>query len=219
MQIEQQDQNSTPTEKKNHLPIPSLPKRNDDLRNHDAIVDLTTNLLKLQISQNNQKLCLYSIHLEPELDRNNYSLYAIIQRQIDVELSNHFTQRCFSGYNLFASSENPPDFVQIQAKVKNCHYNVKFTKVGDMDLNTITDFDGVNQKKKSFFEKVIKDIMLKNRNTIKFGDDRTIVKLGDKNMLNPDPEQKSKETIYKGFYTSAQITENAIKGLVPDLFS
>ena len=216
MQTEQQDQNSNSKEK-NHLPIPSLPKRNDDLRNQDAIVDLTTNLLKLQISQNNQKLCLYSVHLEPELDRNNYSLYAIIQRQIDVELSNHFTQRCFSGYNLFASSENPPDFVQIQAKVKNCDYNVKFTKVGDMDLNTITDFDGVNQKKKSFFEKVIKDIMLKNRNTIKFGDDRTIVKLGDKNMLNPDPEQKSKETIYKGFYTSAQITENGLFLLVSNV--
>lgn len=216
MQTEQQDQNSNQKEK-NHLPIPSLPKRNEDLRNQDAIVDLTTNLLKLQISQNNQKLCLYSVHLEPELDRNNYSLYAIIQRQIDVELSNHFTQRCFSGYNLFASSENPPDFVQIQAKVKNCDYNVKFTKVGDMDLNTITDFDGVNQKKKSFFEKVIKDIMLKNRNTIKFGDDRTIVKLGDKNMLNPDPEQKSKETIYKGFYTSAQITENGLFLLVSNV--
>ena len=216
MQTEQQDQNSNSKEK-NHLPIPSLPKRNDDLRNQDAIVDLTTNLLKLQISQNNQKLCLYSVHLEPELDRNNYSLYAIIQRQIDVELSNHFTQRCFSGYNLFASSENPPDFVQIQAKVKNVDYNVKFTKVGEMDLNTITDFDGVNQKKKSFFEKVIKDIMLKNRNTIKFGDDRTIVKLGDKSMLNPDPEQKSKETIYKGFYTSAQITENGLFLLVSNV--
>ena len=207
--VQQQDQNSKPKEK-NQLLVPSLPKRNDSLRIQDAIVDLTTNLLKLQISQNNQKLCLYSVHLEPELDRNNYSLYAIIQRQIDVELSNHFTQRCFSGFNLFASSENPPDFVQIQAKVKNTDYSVKFTKVGEMDLNTITDFDGVNQKKKSFFEKVIKDIMLKNRNTIKFGDDRTIVKLGDKNMLNPDPEHKSKETIYNGFYTSAQITENGL---------
>ena len=214
MQIEEE---SKKPKEKNQLPIPSRPHTNDNLRNHDALVDLTTNLLQLRISQNNQKLCLYSVHLQPELDRNNYSLYAIIQRQIDVELSNHFTQRCFSGYNLFASSENPPEFVKVQAKVKGVEYNVKFQKVGDMDLSTITDFDGENQRKKSFFEKVIKDIMLKNRNTIKFGDDRTIVKLGDKNMLNPDPDQKSKETIYKGFYTSAQITENGLFLLVSNV--
>jgi hypothetical protein len=214
MQVEPQ---SPKSKEKTQLVVPSLPHRNDFMRNHDPVVDLTTNLLKLQISQNNQKLCLYSVSLEPELDRNNYSLYAIIQRQIDVELSNHFKQRCFSGYNLFASSENPPDFIQIAAKVKGVDYNVKFSKVGEMDLTTITDFDGVNQKKKSFFEKVIKDIMLKNKNTIKFGDDRTIVKINEKNILNPDPNNKSKETIYKGFYTSAQITENGLYLLVSNV--
>ena len=215
MQIEQQQ--TQKSKERNTLPLPSLPKRNESLRNNNAIVELTTNLLKLQISQNNKKLCLYSVSLDPELDRNNYSLYAIIQRQIDVELSNHFAQRCFSGYNLFASSSNPPDSLIIQARVKEVDYNVKFTKVGDMDLSTITDFDGENQRKKSFFEKVIKDIMLKNRNTIKFGDDRTIVKLGDKNMVDPDPDRKSKETIYKGFYTSAQITENGLFLLVSNV--
>jgi aubergine-like protein len=215
MQIEQQQ--TQKSKERNTLPLPSLPKRNESLRNNNAIVELTTNLLKLQISQNNKKLCLYSVSLDPELDRNNYSLYAIIQRQIDVELSNHFAQRCFSGYNLFASSSNPPDSLMIQAKVKDVDYNVKFTKVGEMDLSTITDFDGENQRKKSFFEKVIKDIMLKNRNTIKFGDDRTIVKLGDKNMIDPDPDRKSKETIYKGFYTSAQITENGLFLLVSNV--
>ena len=188
MQVEQQNQKS---KARTHLIIPSLPQRNESIRNHDPIVDLTTNLLKLQISQNNQKLCLYSVALEPELDRNNYSLYAIIQRQIDVELSNHFTQRCFSGYNLFASSENPPDFVNIQALVKGVEYNVKFSKVGDMDLSTITDFDGVNQKKKSFFEKVIKDIMLKNRNTIKFGDDRQFTK-----VFIPQPKLQKMDFFY-----------------------
>ena len=214
MKVESQ---SPKSKEKTQLVVPPLPHRNESLRNHDPVVDLTTNLLKLQISQNNQKLCLYSVSLDPELDRNNYSLYAIIQRQIDVELSNHFKQRCFSGYNLFASSENPPDFIQIAAKVKGADYNVKFTKVGEMDLSTITDFDGVNQKKKSFFEKVIKDIMLKNKNTIKFGDDRTIVKLADKNMVDPDPNNKTNETIYKGFYTSAQITENGLYLLVSNV--
>jgi len=214
MQIEQD--NLKPN-RNNRLALPSLPKKNDNLRNHDAIVDLTTNLLKLQISQNNQKICLYSVAVQPELDRNNYSLFSIIQRNIDVDLSNHFTQRCFSGYNLFASSPNPENFLQIKTKVKEVEYTVKFTKVGDMDLTTITDFDGDNQRKKSFFEKLIKDILLKNKNTIKFGDDRTIVKLEDKNMFDPDPQHKSKESIFKGFYTSAQITENGLFLLVSNV--
>ena len=79
---------SSKKENKSIISYPSLPLRNSSLRSHDAIVDLTTNLMKLQISEHEQKLCLYSVSLLPELDRNNYSLFAIIQRQIDVDLSN-----------------------------------------------------------------------------------------------------------------------------------
>ena len=131
------------------LSYPSLPSRNSSLRSKDPIVNLTTNLLKLNISYDEQKLCLYSVSLVPELDRNNYSLLSIIQRQIDVDLSNHFTRRCFSGYNLFASSPNPPDFISFQSKVKDTEYTLKLTKVGDLDLSSITDFEGQNQRKKS----------------------------------------------------------------------
>jgi aubergine-like protein len=215
--MQQEQENLRQKRNNTQLALPSQPQRNESLRNHDAIVDLTTNLLKLNISQNNQKICLYSVSVQPELDRNNYSLYGIIQRNIDVDLSNHFTQRCFSGYNLFASCPNPENFVQIKTKVKDVEYTVKFTKVGDMDLSAITDFEGDNQRKKSFFEKLIKDILLKNKNTIKFGDERTIVKLNEKNMFDPDPSHKSKESIFKGFYTSAQITENGLFLLVSNV--
>ena len=53
MQIEQQQ--TQKSKERNTLPLPSLPKRNESLRNNNAIVELTTNLLKLQISQNNKK--------------------------------------------------------------------------------------------------------------------------------------------------------------------
>jgi aubergine-like protein len=72
------------------------------------------------------------------------------------------------------------------------------------------------RKKKSFLEKVIKDILLKNKNTIKFGDDRTIVKIHDKNVINAE-QTDGKETIYKGFYTSAQITSNGLYLLVSNV--
>ena len=202
---------------KSKISYPSRPKLDPSSRSKDPIVDLTTNLLKLKISYAENKLCLYSVALKPELDRNNYSLFSIIQRQIDVDLSNHFTRRCFSGYNLFASSPNPPTALTIQTKVKEIEYSVELSKVGELDISTITDFEGVNQRKKSFLEKVIKDILLKNKNTIKFGDDRTIVQLGDKNLLSADSFNSGKETIYKGFYTSAQITESGLFLLVSNI--
>jgi len=62
----------------------------------------------------------------------------------------------------------------------------------------------------------MKDILLKNKNTIKFGDDRTIVKIHDKNVINAE-QTEGKETIYKGFYTSAQITENGLYLLVSNI--
>ena len=200
-----------------NLSYPCLPIRNQSLRSHDPIVELTTNLLQLKLSENNQKLCLYSVSLQPELDKSNYFLFSMIQRQIDVDLCHYFTRRCFSGYNLFASCQNPQKEFSLKAKVKEVDYTVTFERVGELDISTITDFEGVNQRKKSFLEKVIKDILLKNKNTIKFGDDRTIVQLTDKNMINADPSFKSKELILKGYYTSAQITESGLYILVSNI--
>ena len=200
-----------------HIAYAKAPKKNENLRSNDTVVSLTTNLLKLEISKSEQKLCIYSVSVIPELARDNYSLFSKIQRQIDVELSKLFTKKCFSGNNLFASSPDPKDEITLDALIENTSYKVKFTKVGQMDISEINDFEGENQRKKSFLEKVIKDILMKNKNTIKFGDDRTIVKVQDRNVIHSDENNGNKETIYKGFYTSAQITENGLFLLVSNV--
>ena len=148
--------------------------------------------------------------------RDNFSLFSKIQRQIDVELSKYFTRRCFSGNNLFASSADPKEEIECEALIENIKYSVKFTKVGQMDISEINDFEGENQRKKSFIERVIKDILLKNKNTIKFGDDRTVVKVQERNVIDVG-QQSGKESIYKGFYTSAQITESGLFLLVSNV--
>ena len=197
-----------------HISYPSAPPKNAGFRSKDMVVDLITNLLKLEISKKEQKLCIYSVTIEPELARDNYPLYSKIQRQIDNELNKYFTRKCFSGNNLFASSNEPQDSLSCKATIENIEYTVTFKKVGQMEMSEITDFEGENQRKKSFLEKVIKDILLKNKNTVKFGDDRTIVKIEEKNVYDPDPRKTDKESIYKGYYTSAQITESGLFLLV-----
>jgi aubergine-like protein len=193
---------------------PAAPSKNAIYRKNDMVVNLTTNLMKLEISKSEQKLCIYSVSIVPELAKDNYSLYSKIQRQIDNELNKYFTRKCFSGNNLFASSNDPQALINCNAIVENIEYVVTFKKVSQMEISEITDFEGENQRKKSFLEKVIKDILLKNKNTVKFGDDRTIVKIQETNVMYADPNKEDKETIYKGFYTSAQITESGLFLLV-----
>ena len=207
----QDSKNTTALAKFNY---PPAPEKNNYLRNKDNIVNLTTNLLKLEISKSEQKLRIYSVTVSPEIARDNYPLYSKIQRQIDNELNKYFTRKCFSGNNLFASSNDPKPTVVCNASVENINYTVTLKKVGQMEMKEITDFEGENQRKKSFLEKVIKDILLKNKNTVKFGDDRTIVKIEEKNVYDPDPRKSDKESIYKGYYTSAQITESGLFLLV-----
>ena len=56
------------------------PKKNQELRERNMAVSLTTNLLKLELSKSEQKLCIYSVTIVPELAKDNYSLYSKIQR-------------------------------------------------------------------------------------------------------------------------------------------
>ena len=198
------------------IAYPSAPKHNQDLRSSNVSITLTTNLFQLEISKKENKLCIYSVETIPELAKDNYSLFSKIQRQIDAELGKIFTKRFFSGNNLFASSPDPKEEIILDAEIENTKYKVKLTKRSNLDIAEIKDFEGENQKKKSFIEKVMKDILLKNKNTIKFGDDRTIVKIHDKNVINAE-QTEGKETIYKGFYTSAQITENGLYLLVSNI--
>ena len=162
------------------------------------------------------KIMYFSVTITPELARDNYSLFSKIQRQIEVDLNKYFTKWFFTGNNLFASSPDQKNEIICEADIENNKYQAKLTKISDLDISEIKDFEGDNQKKKSFIEKVIKDILLKNKNTIKFGDDRTIAKIHDKNVVNAE-ESDSKETIYKGFYTSAQITSHGLYLLVSNV--
>ena len=191
---------------------PKEPKRNPQLRQNDEIVELTTNLLKLKLSENEQKLCLYYIEIIPELAKDNFPLYSKIQRRIDSELNKYFTRKFFSGLNLFASSDNPPKEIKINTNVDNIDYSVifKLTKKLEFDkINDLNDFEGYNQRIKSFIERITKDIMLKNTKTIKFGYSRTIVKINTKNV-----KVIGQESVYSGFKTSVQRNENGFFLLV-----
>ena len=195
----------------------SAPEKKPSLSENNKLVPLISNYIKITFSQNEYKLCIYDVSVEPELAKDNYSLYSLIQRQIEGELNKYFPRKFFSGYNLFASSNNPQSLLVFKTIVENKEFSVTLKLTGEMEmneLNILKNFEGENQRKKSVIERIIKDIILKNRNTIKFGDDGTIVKITTKSVSDFGGNQESKDSIYKGYYTSAQITENGLFLLV-----
>ena len=61
----------------------------------------------------------------------------------------------------------------------------------------------MDQKKKNFIEKLIKDILLSSKDRVRFGTDRMVLSMDKDNVMRGNDGS----TIYKGFFTSAQITE------------
>ena len=68
----------------------------------------------------------------------------------------------------------------------------------------------MDQKKKNFIEKLIKDILLSSKDRVRFGTDRMVLSMDKDNVMRGNDGS----TIYKGFFTSAQITENGLYLLV-----
>ena len=189
-----------------NIPYPKAPPKNQSLRSDDKIVTLTSNLMRLTFSNPLQKVYIYSIDISPELAKDNYSLQRRIYKTIEAKLSEYFIKIMFAGLNLFGSTKDPQNEIVIKETVENNEYTVTFKKVGLLNFEEVFDNKGINQKKKNFMEKLIKDILLSAKNTIRFGSDRMVIQMSENNIIKGNDNS----SIYKGFYTSAQITESGL---------
>ena len=182
------------------------PPKNNNLRDNDKIIPLNTNLIKLQLDSI-KKLCIYSIEILPELAKDTFNLQYKIYKSLDEPLSKIFTKKTFAGNNLFGITiEEPKNEIILSINVENKDYTVTFKNSGILDFKHINNYDIINQTKKGFIEKLIKNILLSSKGTIRFGTDRMIMKINDDNIIISN----DKGRIYKGFYTSSQITESGL---------
>ena len=185
---------------------PKAPPKKESLRSNDEKIKLKTNFLELTFLDPLKKIYLYSIEILPEIAKDNFTLQYKIYKNLEESLSKDFPKKSFSGYNLFVRTSNPIEQFVKNVNVENTDYIVNFKKVGSIDFNGIFDNQIINQKKKGFIEKLIKNILLSSKGTIRFGSDRMIMKMNEENIISNNDKGK----IYKGFYTSAQITENGL---------
>ena len=186
------------------------PPKNNLLRKDDSIISLTSNLMKLTLKDPLQKVYIYSIEIIPELAKDNYTLQKKIYKLIEQKLSPYFNKFTFAGLNLFGSTRDPKDEIIIEENVEKTDYKITFKKVGALNFSEITTKQGMDQKKKNFIEKLIKDILLSSKDRVRFGTDRMVLSMDKDNVMKGNDGS----TIYKGFFTSAQITENGLYLLV-----
>ena len=206
MQAGSEEKLIQPQSEAQNIPYPKAPPKNQSLRSDDKNVTLTSNLMRLTFSNPLQKVYIYSIDISPELAKDNYSLQRRIYKTIEAKLSEYFIKIMFAGLNLFGSTKDPQNEIVIKETVENNEYTVTFKKVGLLNFEEVFDNKGINQKKKNFMEKLIKDILLSAKNTIRFGSDRMVIQMSENNIIKGNDNS----SIYKGFYTSAQITESGL---------
>jgi aubergine-like protein len=166
--------------------------------------------MKLTLKDPLQKVYIYSIEIMPELAKDNYTLQKKIYKLIEQKLSPYFNKFTFAGLNLFGSTRDPKDEIIIEENVEKTDYKITFKKVGALNFSEITTKQGMDQKKKNFIEKLIKDILLSSKDRVRFGTDRMVLSMDKDNVMKGNDGS----TIYKGFFTSAQITENGLYLLV-----
>ena len=199
-------------QKLNSFIYPPMPKKNYNLRQgqyNQNNISIITNLFEIKFVDEFHKFTLYNVEILPEIALDNFSL----KRQIysNIKLPNDFKKIFWAGNNLYTiikeENNHNYNFIEIKAEINKNEYNIKLTKLKEVSFRKINDLEGTNQKEKSITENIFKNIILSNPKIIKF-QDRTIFEIDPKNIINVNSQFK--ENIYKGYITSAQITENGL---------
>ena len=172
------------------------PPKNKNFRQYDKIVHLSSNLMKLNFNDPLKKVYIYSIEIMPELAKDNYVLQKKIYKIIENKLNQYFNKFSFAGYNLFGSTKDPKEEIIIEENVENTDYKITFKKVGVLNFSQIITKEGIDQKKKNFIEKLIKDILLSSKDRMRFGSDRMVISLEKDNII----KGQDKSVIYKGYF-------------------
>ena len=191
------------------IKYPKAPPKNNSLR-YERTISLTSNLMQLEIDPM-KRIYVYSIEISPEIEKDNFTLQNKIYKNLEEQLSKIFTKKAFAGYNLFAVTKEPKEEIILNVNVENKDYTITFKKTKPLDFKLIKqNGDEIILKVKGFIEKLIKNILLSSKGTMRFGTDRMIMKISEDNIIMTG----DKGRIYKGYYTSVQITESGLNLMV-----
>ena len=197
---------------------PTMPENNKEIRNLGIQkIKILTNLYELKFIDEYHKLSLFNIEILPSIAEDNFLLKRQINNYIETLLPKSFKKSFFSGSILLTiikedKNENINyDNIEYNEEINGLEYKIRLIKVKEVLLKNVNDFQGYNQKIKTTIEILFRSILLKNPNVIKFKD-RTIFEIDPKNINSI--MEKGNDNIYRGYITSANITENGLFMLI-----
>ena len=190
---------------------PPMPQRDINLRQqqNQKKIKIITNLFEIKLIDEYHKFALYSVDIMPGIAADNFSLRRQIYNNLDMPKC--FKKFFWAGNNFYSliNEDKEQDYSNIEKdeEVNGVIYNIKLKKIKEISFKNINHFDGTNQQIKSIIENIFRSILMKNPKVIKFHD-RTIFEIDPKNIINVTNQDNDK--IYKGYITSAHITENGL---------
>jgi hypothetical protein len=203
----------------NNYDYPSTPKKNENLRN-ETQVQIISNLFPIEYVDSIHKMFLYSIEILPTIADDNYPLKRVIYQRIESQLPPEFKKVIFAGNNLYAcitnSSHKDLSVIEFSITIKE-EYSLKLRQVKEIsftDLQNNTDKE--DKEIKHIIEKLIRYVIMRNPNVIKFKDG-TMINKDDQNITSVSESENSLEKIYKGYMTSVQITQNGFYMRINDV--
>ena len=198
---------------------PLVPKRNSNLRN-EAKVQIITNLFPIEYLDKSHKLYIYSIEIFPTVSDENFPLKRVICQHLESLLPSEFKKVIFAGNNLYACVENyKEEFFEfkLSTTVQKEEYQVVLRQSKEIDFSKLDDDEKSNQQLKSIIEKLMRYIIMRNPNVIKFKDG-TLVNVNEDNIQSiGSGGDNSTEKIFRGYMTSIQITENGFYMRINDV--
>ena len=194
---------------------PPMPRKNKDLRltqyNNSLI---TTNLYELIFIDESHKFNLYNISILPEIEAKNFRLKRLIHKKIGPKLPSSFKKIFWIGdylYILVTEERNQNYYnIDMAEEIENIKYNIRIKKIKEIKLDKINNFNGENEKVRVIIERLFINILMKNPKAIKFQD--SIFEIDIKNLVSVNNQNQG--NIYKGFITSAHITESGLYILI-----
>lgn len=191
---------------------PTIPKRNPNLRK-DSQTTVITNLFPIQYIDKFHKLYNYFIEILPSISDDNFPLKRMIYNILETELPPNFKKVIFHGNNLYAcitqDEESDLSYIEKNVKAQDQDYSVKLKLASEINFMNLFSAENMNQELKHIIEKLIRFIIMRNPNVIKFKDG-TMVNVTKQTIQSVSEAQNDNnmEQIYRGYMTSVQITES-----------
>lgn len=187
------------------LKYPARPQINQNARNGDMPVTLTSNLIHLSLNPEGHYVSQFSVKVLPEVAKDNFPLFKKILRSISGLLHSTFGKYIISGYSIFTCKQDVQNLINVSTKVDDVDYEIEFVKSNNtIDLSQCTIESPDNLQIKTFIENLIKQILGSHGSLIKFD------KGGFYDREHSIQNSRKDGFILPGFNTAVNITEKGL---------